>query len=1112
MASENYVQPSIPRFDGHHYDHWSMLMENFLQSKEYWTVVEAGVPELAAGANDAQRAEIEKEKLKDLKANNYLFQAIDQAILETILNKSTSKNIWDSMKKKYQGNERARRQQRQALRAEFEVLQMQIGESVDDYFARMMAIANKMRIHGENLEDVAIVEKILRSMTTKFNYVVCSIEGSNDIETLSLDELQNSLLIHERKINRQDKQEQAMQISQTQALQTTVNSRAIGRGKENWKGRPRSGRPKSDRLEEKHNEKNDDSSLFMVCHPKEVSKKNVWYLDTGCSNHMCGDKSAFSDLDESCQDKVKFGDNSTITVKGRGKVKMMGNRLFPLYLQTTNLSCLSARLKDTAWLWHCRFGHLYFGGLKALQQKKMVNGLPHFDSPSKICEICVVSKQHRDSFPKDRSWRAKQVLNLVHSDLCGPIHPMENGVCERRNRTIMNMVRSLMSKSGLPKEFWPEAVNWSFHILNRCPTSPLPDLTPEEAWGGCRPVVDYFRIFGDQSKAYRLYNPLTKKVIISRDVVFDEASTWSWTKKSGQQIPADFENGEDLTMQNSEGQTLADLEVSRQTAEEILPTEVEFSIGGSLPTTPELESGTSSKPQCKKRRPAWLEDYEVTNLPQDDVPVNHFALFVDCDPLTYEEAIKEEKWQKAMTKLKENGAVDKFKARLVAKGYKQEFGIDYQEVFAPVARMDTIRLVIALAAQNSWPIYQLDVKSALLHGNLQEQMFIDQPPGYVKSGAKHKEVLDRFQMKNCNSVTTPVDKGVKLVKDPGGRFVDNKLYKQIVGSLMYLTATKPDIMHGVNFGLFYKKGDQTDLAGFTNSDYARDLDDRKSTSGFVFMLGSGAISWSSKKQPIVTLSTTEAEYVAATSCACQAIWLRRIMEELELNQHEATSIYCDNSSAIKLSKNPVLHGRSKHIHVSFHLLPPTVLSSGAFVPGTGFVPPSSSHPFLLASINRLTQRNLLMAGASNSPKKVTIWVLRDFDFYVMGCLIGMESDEEIRRVPELGGKVAGASVAGRDGSSSTIATITSILSPRIFTIPLLSISSSSQPPPSSPVITKAEGFDSYQKWGEDEADLAGNHGSKAFTESPTHRRQVEEDVRGMRRVAFVVLDEEREQK
>ncbi|GKV21479.1 hypothetical protein SLEP1_g31455 [Rubroshorea leprosula] len=133
MASKNYVQSSIPHFDGHHYNHWSMSMENFLKSKEYWIVVEAGVPKPVAGADDAQRAEIEKEKLKDLYAKNYLFQAIDRAILETIVNKSTAKTIWDSMKKKYQGNERA----------------------------RMMAIANKMRIHGENLKDVAIVENIL---------------------------------------------------------------------------------------------------------------------------------------------------------------------------------------------------------------------------------------------------------------------------------------------------------------------------------------------------------------------------------------------------------------------------------------------------------------------------------------------------------------------------------------------------------------------------------------------------------------------------------------------------------------------------------------------------------------------------------------------------------------------------------------------------------------------------------------------------------------------------------------------------------------------------------------------------------------------------------------
>ena len=138
--------------------------------------------------------------------------------------------------------------------------------------------------------------------------------------------------------------------------------------------------------------------------------------------------------------------------------------------------------------------------------------------------------------------------------------------------------------------------------------------------------------------------------------------------------------------------------------------------------------------------------------------------------------------------------------------------------------------------------------------------------------------------------------GLKLVKNLEGRKVDNTLYKQIVGSLMYLIATRPDIMYSVslisrymespkeihllaakrilrylqgtvNYGLFYKKSEKSDLFGFTDSDYAGDVEDRKSTSGYVFMIGSGAVSWSSRKQSIVTLSTTEAEFVAAMGCA-----------------------------------------------------------------------------------------------------------------------------------------------------------------------------------------------------------------------------------------------------
>ena len=167
MASEsNLVQVAIPRFDGH-YDHWSMLMENFLRSKEYWQIIEDGIgaPTEVEALTNAQKMEFEARKLKDLKAKNYLFQAIERPILETILCKETSKDIWDSMRKKYQGTARVKRAQLQALRRDFETLQMKEGESVMSYCARTMETSNKMRFHGEKMNDVTIVENILRSLT-----------------------------------------------------------------------------------------------------------------------------------------------------------------------------------------------------------------------------------------------------------------------------------------------------------------------------------------------------------------------------------------------------------------------------------------------------------------------------------------------------------------------------------------------------------------------------------------------------------------------------------------------------------------------------------------------------------------------------------------------------------------------------------------------------------------------------------------------------------------------------------------------------------------------------------------------------------------------------------
>jgi hypothetical protein len=246
MASDsNFMQAAIPRFDGH-YDHWSMLMENFLRSKEYWLIIESGIeePTTTAALTDAQKTELEGRKLKDLKAKNYLFQAIDRPILETILSKETSKDIWDFMKNKYQGSTRVKRAQLQALRRDFETLQMKVGESVTNYYARTMEISNKMRFDYEKMDDGVIVEKILRYLAPKYDYVVCSIEESKDIDTLSLDELQSSLLVHEQKMNRSSN-------TNKQALKAFTftqfsNSGGKGRGRGRGRGRERGGRGNKD--------------------------------------------------------------------------------------------------------------------------------------------------------------------------------------------------------------------------------------------------------------------------------------------------------------------------------------------------------------------------------------------------------------------------------------------------------------------------------------------------------------------------------------------------------------------------------------------------------------------------------------------------------------------------------------------------------------------------------------------------------------------------------------------------------------------------------------------------------------------------------------------------
>lgn len=220
---------------------------------------------------------------------------------------------------------------------------------------------------------------------------------------------------------------------------------------------------------------------------------------------------------------------------------------------------------------------------------------------------------------------------------------------------------------------------------------------------------------------------------------------------------------------------------------------------------------------------------------------------------------------------------------------------------------------------------------------------------HISQSRYASEILKRFDMDGCNAVCNPMVPGSKIDSDEKGELVNETLYKQMIGSLMYITNTRPDLQFAVSLlsrfmsrptqlhaqaakrvlrylkgtmdhGIWYRRGGVGELQVYTDSDFAGDVESGKSISGYMFMMDNAAVAWLSKKQPIVTLSTTEAEYVAASVCACQAIWFKRILGELGSELEGSTIIFCDNTSTIKLAKNPVFHGRCKHIGVRFHFL------------------------------------------------------------------------------------------------------------------------------------------------------------------------------------------------
>lgn len=605
-------------------------------------------------------------------------------------------------------------------------------------------------------------------------------------------------------------------------------------------------------------------------------------------------------------------------------------------------------------------------------------------------------------------------------------------------------------------------------------------------------VFGYFVGYVNEKDGYKVWVPSKHRIMKSRNVDFRPEKLCTKHKS----IELEFHSSKEVKHDDEDNRNICK-EENEVASDEIHICEDEEPRTTDAAGFDNIQETSDSRPVRRNRQPVKFDDYEVGYHPhrqsnsQTNIALAYLieAVQEDLEPTNFREAMKSrdsDKWLHAMeeemeafketdtwdlvhlppgkhvidnrwvlrVKYKPDGVIDRFRARLVARGVFQRAELDYDETFSPVARYDSIRALIATAANENLVLGQFDVKSAFLYGKIDTEIYMTQPQGfddgsnrvcrlkrslyglkqsprcwnnrfhsfmekngftrstadpciYIRQNESEKliiaiyvddgliagstqdavdsflelltsefkitkgsldsflgmqiqqresgfflsqrayveRILQRFKMANCNSAKTPVE-NQQSDKVNNGSLDGSIPYRSAVGSLMYLAcATRPDIAYAVSkaarsmaepttldwisvkrifrylrgtmdFGLHYTTAGDG-LCAYSDADFAGDFNTRRSTNGFVSLIGGAAVSWTSQLQKSVALSTTEAEFVAASEGAKELVWLKRLLVEIK-GSNDIPVLFIDNASAIKLTKNHEFHKRSKHIEVRYY--------------------------------------------------------------------------------------------------------------------------------------------------------------------------------------------------
>nr|GEV23562.1 hypothetical protein [Tanacetum cinerariifolium] len=765
----------------------------------------------------------------------------------------------------------------------------------------------------------------------------------------------------------------------------------------------------------------------------------LWYLDSGCSKHMTGDRSQlinfvqkFLGLGHNLFSMGQFYDSNlevtfgqhTCFIRNLDGVDMLtgsrGNNLYTLSLQdmiaSSPICLLSKASKTKSLLLHCRLSHLNFGVINHLARQGLVRGLPKLKfEKDHLCSACAIGKSMKKSHKPKSKDTNQEKLYLLHMDLCGPMRVERvNGkkyilvivddysrftwviflrskdeapyfiikflkmiqvrlkVSVRRIRTnngtkfVNQTLCEYYEEVGISHETSVSCSPQQNGVVERRNRMLIEAARTIENLGKLQPKanIEIFISYAPTKKAFRIYNRRTKRIVETIHVNFDELTTMA-------------------SKQSSSGPAL----------NEITPATINSGL---------VQKSSSLTPYVPPSRNNWdlLFQPMFDELLNPPPSVDHQAAEVIAPIVdTYKEALTQSCWIEAMqeelneferlkvwelvphpdkvmvitlkwiykVKLDELGGILKNKACLVARGYRQEKGIDFEESFALVARLESIQNFLAYTAHKNMVVYQMDVKTAFLNGNLREEVYVSQPDEFVEqenpnhvgifiNQSKYAlESLKKYGFESCDPVDTPMVEKSKLDEDKDGKAVDPSHYRGMINTLLYLTASRFDLQFAicmcawyqarptekharptekhvhtvkrifrylcgtVHRGLWYPKDSSIAIIAFADLDHAGCQDTCRSTSGSVQFLGERLISWSSKRKKSVAISSTEAEYIALSRCCAQILWMRSQLSDYGLGFNKIP-MYCDNKCAIALCYNNVQHSQSKHIDIRYHFI------------------------------------------------------------------------------------------------------------------------------------------------------------------------------------------------